>query len=174
MNQKETNFYHPDEDGAAPSASSSSGFTWEAPEFIEHHHPGSWYAALVAVTVLLAAFTLLVTHDLFATAIILVLGIIIWIFAGHKPGTAQYELNSRGLSINGKLYPYSGYKSFTILHEGELSSINLRPLKRFMPPISAYYTPGDEEKIVDTIGTALPYEDRPMDSIDRLARRLRL
>jgi hypothetical protein len=174
MNQQDTNFYHPDEGADTSSPAAPAGFSWEAPEFIEHHHPASWYAALIVVTVILALLTLLLSRDYFATVIILIIGIIIWVFAGHKPATVKYELNHSELSINGKSYPYSAYKSFTILHEGEFSSINLMPLKRLMPPISAYYAPGDEEKIVDTIGAALPYEDRPMDSIDRLARRLRL
>jgi len=167
----------PDTDpGTEPAVArgSSKTVSWQAPEFIEHHHPGSWYAGLVVITATLAAIVYLTTKDIFATGTIIVMGVIIWVFAGHKPGLAQYEINNRGLSINGKLYPFSAYKSFTILREGEFSSVNLFPLKRFMPPISAYYVQTDEEKITDALGDRLPYEERPMDGIDRLARRLRL
>jgi hypothetical protein len=158
-----------------PAPSRAAGnISWQAPEFIEHPHPAGWYAALVGITAVLAAIVLLTTKDYFATGTIVVMGIIIWVFAGHKPGLAQYEITSRGLSINGKLYPFNSYKSFTILREGEFNSLNLFPLKRFMPPISAYYGPNDEKKIVDALGDRLPYEERQMDSIDRLARRLRL
>lgn len=148
--------------------------SWQAPEFIEHPHPGSWYAALVAITAVLAGLVVLTTKDYFATGTIVIMGIIIWVFAGHKPGLAQYEINDRGLSINGKLYPFNAYKSFTVLREGEFNSVNLFPLKRFMPPISAYYNPSDEKKVTDALGDQLPYEERKMDGIDRLARRLRL
>jgi hypothetical protein len=153
---------------------SSKSVSWQAPEFIEHHHPGSWYAALVLITVVLAAIVYLTTKDLFATATIIIMGVIVWVFAGHKPGQAQYEVSGKGLSINGKLYPLSAYKSFTVLQEGDFNSVNLFPLKRFMPPISAYYSPADEQKITDVLGNHLPYEERQMDGIDRLARRLRL
>lgn len=162
------------DDSAKPSRSASEAISWQAPEFIEHHHPGSWYAGLVVVTAVLAGLVLLTTKDYFAAGTIVVIGFIVWVFAGHKPGMAQYEISNRGLSINGKLYPFSGYKSFTILHEGDFNSINLFPLKRFMPPISAYYNPADEQKITDALGELLPYEERQMDGIDRLARRLRL
>ena len=163
---------------AAPEPSSGHSspktVTWQAPEFIEHPHPASWYTALVVITAVLAAIVFLTTKDYFATGTILVMGIIIWVFAGHKPGLAQYEITDRGLSINGKPYPFNAYKSFTILREGEFNSVNLFPLKRFMPPISAYYNPSEEKKIADALGDRLPYEERQMDSIDRLARRLRL
>jgi hypothetical protein len=153
---------------------SSKNVSWQAPEFIERHHPAGWYAALVLIAVVLAAIVYLTTKDIFATGTIIIMGVIVWVFAGHKPGLVQYEINNRGLSINGKLYPLSAYKSFTTLREGEFNSVNLFPLKRFMPPISAYYAPADEQKVTDVLGNQLPYEDRQMDGIDKLARRLRL
>jgi hypothetical protein len=60
------------------------------------------------------------------------------------------------------------------MQEGPLTSANLFPLKRFMPPVTAYFDPKDEEKITNVLGNYLPYEDRKMDGIDRLSRRLRL
>jgi len=158
----------------AVARESSKTVSWQAPEFIEHHHPGSWYAALVVITAALATVVYLTTKDLFAAGTIIVMGVIVWVFAGHKPGLAQYGATDRGLSINGKLYPFSAYKSFTVLQEGDFNSVNLFPLKRFMPPISAYFSPADEKKITDVLGNHLPYEERQMDGIDKLARRLRL
>jgi len=167
----------PDADQIAEPRSTreaSKNVAWQAPEFIEHPHPSSWYAALVVITAVLAAIVLFSTKDYFATATIVVMGIIVWVFAGHKPGMAEYEITNRGLNINGKHYPFSAYKSFTVLQEGDFNSVNLFPLKRFMPPISAYYKPADEQKITDALGNQLPYEERKMDGVDRLARRLRL
>jgi hypothetical protein len=50
----------------------------------------------------------------------------------------------------------------------------LTPLKKLMPPITAYYKPEDEEKITDILGGHLPIEEAKPHSIDRLSRRLRL
>ncbi len=47
------------------------------------------------------------------------------------------------------------------------------PLKKLMLPVAAYFGPGDEERIMDIIGQHLPYEERQMDPIDRLSRKLR-
>jgi hypothetical protein len=158
----------------APRHYPAGSVAWQAAEFIEHPHGSGWYAALVASTVVLAAFVYLTTKDFFATGIIVIVGVIVGFFARHKPAQAQYEISSSGLSINGKPYPYSLFKSFAVLREGPLSSVNLFPLKRFVPPISAYFDPKDEPKIVEVLGNYLPYEERKMDSVDRLSRRLRL
>jgi hypothetical protein len=110
--------------------------------------------------------------DIIAGVIIIVVGVIVGVFVRQKPADAKYEISSSGLSINDKQYFFGNYKSFTIVDEGTLSSINLLPLKRFTPPLSAYFKSGEEKKIVDTLGNYLPYENRNLDSIDRLTRRL--
>ncbi len=165
-----------DDSRGSPSSHSRTpkNISWEAAEFIEQDHGPSWYSALVVATLLLAAIVYLLAKDIFATVIIVVVGAIVWVFASQKPGVAKYEVSSSGISVNGKLYGFGNYKSFTAVHEGDLSSVNLFPLKRLMPPLSAYFDPKDEQKIVEAIGDYLPYENRQLDSIDRLTRRLRL
>jgi len=164
----------PTDGSPAPRRKSDPSVSWQAAEFIEHPHPSSWYATLAIGTFLLSALVYLVTKDLFATGTIIVVGVIVGVFAGHKPEVIQYEVTESGISVNGKNYPYGAFKSFAVLHEGSLNSVNLFPLKRFMPPVSAYFEPKDEDKIVDALGNYLPYEERKMDVIDRLSRRLRL
>jgi hypothetical protein len=174
MDSPQTNFdYKPDDAGPAHTQA-ATGFAWQAPEFIEHPHGSGWYLMLAIGTIIIAGLVYLTSKDAFATVTVAVVGVIVGIFAKHKPTIVDYELGSRSLRINGKDYPYSGYKSFTILQEGALSSINLHPLKRLMPPITAYFNPDDEEKVLAAVGDHLPYEQRPMDAVDRLSRRLRL
>jgi hypothetical protein len=165
----------PDDDTPAPvKRKSAHSVSWEAPEFIEHRHGPGWYLALVISTLAFAFFIYVITKDIIATAIIIIVGIILWIFAGQKPGLAKYEIDDRGITINGKLYNYGDYKSFALISEGVLSSVNLFPLKRFMPPLSAYFEPEDEAKIKNVLGEYLPYENRQLENIERLSRRLRL
>lgn len=168
------------DDNTADSSSSRqrrsapATISWQAAEFIEHPHGAGWYGLLVLITAALTAAVYFVTKDYFATGTIPIVGFIVAVFAGHKPATASYEITSRGLSINDKHYTYGQFKSFSVLQEGSLNSLNLFPLKRFMPPVSAYFEPSQQDKIVNILGEYLPYEDRQMDSIDRLTRRLRL
>ena len=179
--------YKPD-DGTAPKDASSSddsgasvskerlpkSVVWEAPEYIEHPHGAGWYGALVIITLILAALVYLIAKDKIATGTIAVVGIIVGVFAGHKPNQAKYEITDSGLSVNDKIYKYGDFKSFAVIHEGVLSSVNLFPLKRLMPPVSAYFEPDDEQKIVSALGNYLPYEERKLDAVDRLSRHLRL
>lgn len=160
---------------AGPTASQApKTISWEAAEFNEQHHGPGWYGSLALATALLAAMVYIVAKDIFATVIIVIVGGIVWVFAGQKPGMAKYEVSSAGISVNGKLYEFSNYKSFTTIREGNLSSVNLFPLKRLMPPLSVYFDPKDEQKIVGAIGNYVPYENRQLAGIDRLTRRLRL
>lgn len=147
---------------------------WQGVEFIEHPHNGAWYGALIFIIAGLTVLVYFITKDYVATGTIPVVGIILAVFASHKPGVVQYEISESGLKIGQKSYPYSLFKSFSVLQEGNLKSINLFPLKRFMPTIAAYFDPPDEAKIVDALGDHLPYEERKMDKIDILSRRLRL
>jgi hypothetical protein len=168
----------PENDNDSPEPAhrhtASKSVAWQAAEFIEHPHGGGWYGALILATLGLAALVYLTTKDFFATGTIVIVGIIVGVFAGHKPSQAQYEISDSGLSVNGKTYPYNSFKSFAVLREGALSSVNLFPLKRFMPSVSAYFDPKDEPKIVDALGNYLPYEERKLDTVDRLSRRLHL
>jgi cbb3-type cytochrome oxidase subunit 3 len=159
----------------APSKKPPHSVAWQAPEFIEHDHGAGWFLLLIFTTLIFAGITYWISHgSIFGTGIMIVLGGILWAYARQKPGQAQYEISASGISVNNKVYKYSDFKSFTIFREGPLSIVNLFPLKRFMPPVSAYFDPKDEKKIVDVLGNYLPYEDRQLDSIDRLSRRLRL
>jgi hypothetical protein len=152
----------------------SNNAQWEAPEFIAHPHGAGWFMELFLITIGLAALTYFLANDAFASVIIVILGIIVGVFATQQPNQAKYEISSDGLSVNGKFYSFSNYKSFTTVDEGAFSSVNLFPIKRFMPPLSVYFDASQAKKITDALGDSLPYEERKLDSIERLTRRLRI
>ncbi len=160
---------------AAPPAPPSAGgpVTWVASEYIDHDRGAGWYVLLILGVAILSTIVYFLTKDYFAIGTIVIVGVIVGFVAGKKPRQLNYELSASGIRIGDKLYSFGLFKSFSIVKDGALSSIQLTPIKRFMPPVSAYYAAGDEEKIVDTIGAYLPYEERGLDAIDRLSRRLR-
>ncbi|MBI4034747.1 hypothetical protein HY380_02505 [Candidatus Saccharibacteria bacterium] len=164
---------------AAPPAGGS--VSWTASEYIDHERNASWYLMLVLITAVIAAAVWLITKDYFASGVIPILGIIVGLFARRKPEAIQYTIDESGLKIGSKSYPYSLFKSFSIIREGapgsesgtDLSSINLTPLKRFMPAVSAYFAAQDEEQIISVIGSHLAHQDKSPDPIDKLTRRLK-
>jgi hypothetical protein len=164
----------PDEQPAhAPIDRIEQDVTWTASEFVAHNKGFNWYAILLLVAVGLAAAVWFLTSDLISVAVIVVVAILLGVAATRKPRVLEYHLDSDGLEIAGKFYPYSEFRSFSVMQEGAFSSIMLVPMRRFSPPISIYYAPEDEDEIVDVISLHLPHEERQHDMIDRFARRIR-
>jgi len=85
----------------------------------------------------------------------------------------EYSLDNRGLTIAQKSYPYGVFRSFAVIDEGAFSSIVFIPLKRFMPVLTIYYAPEDENEVVATIADHLPMEQRKRDAIDTLLHKIR-
>jgi hypothetical protein len=103
----------------------------------------------------------------------LILGGIVGSVAHHQPQNVTYQLTSKGLAAGEKEYLYSQFRSFAVVHEGQLNSLVFIPLKRFAPPVSVFFLSEDEQPIVALVGEHLPMEQRSPDKIDTLTRRLR-
>lgn len=147
--------------------------TWTASEFVAHAKGFSWFAMLVVGTAALTAITWFVTQDYISVGVIIVLAILLGVAATRQPRVLEYRVDNEGIEIAGKFFSYADFRSFSIMPEGAFSSIMLVPLRRFAPPLSIYYDPTDEEKIVSVISQHLPLEERQHDMIDRFARRIR-
>lgn len=156
-----------------PPPPAGGSVSWTASEYIDHDRGANWYLMLAGGTLVLVALVYLITKDFISIAIIIILGILAGIFAKRRPRQVTYELNETGLKIGPKLYTYGVFKSFAVIRDEALPSINLEPLKRFMPPITIYFAAQDEEQITSALGAYLPYQDQKLDRIDRLSRHLK-
>lgn len=162
---------------AAPDRPKNQGesqeATWTASEFIANHKTAGWYMMLLAAIVVIAGLTFFLTGDWISSATIVIVGSLFAVLAGKKPRQLSYKVDSSGITIGGKFYPYHDFKSFTVLHEGSIGCINLLPLKRFMPELSIYYPPDEEEKILDVLSASLPNDQKAEQGFDRLMRKIR-
>jgi hypothetical protein len=158
-----------------PSASASSehSVSWSASEFIAHQKTNSWYGLLAAAGAITAVVVYLLTKDIISTVMIVIVVFVLGVFASRKPRTLNYQVDTAGVHIGPKSYPYDDFKSFSVIDEGALSSINLMPLKRFMATISIYYDPQDEDHIVKVLSDYLPFEEGQKDVVDRFMHRIR-
>lgn len=148
--------------------------SWTASEYIAHQKSLSWYAALVVLAVAFSGLIYFITGgDIMSSAVILLVAIVFGIYAGKNPKEQRYAISVNGVSVGAKTYSFNQLKSFSITDEGAFSSITFMPMKRFMPVISIYYDPQDEEKIADTISNYLPLENHPRDVVDGLMRKIR-
>lgn len=152
---------------------SGEGVTWTASEFIAHHKEPGWYLIFVAVWSAIAGGIFLITRDWFNTIVVIIAGVLFAVVASRQPRQMQYAVDDHGITIGRRTYPYSDFRSFSVLEEGAFRSMTFMPLKRFMPPLSIYYDPADEDRIADVLTAHLALEDHKHDPIDRLMRRIR-
>lgn len=146
---------------------------WTASEYIAHEKGLSWYVFLGLVIAVLAAVVYLLTGELISTIVIVVMGFAFGAFAARPPQELQYVLDNNALHVGNRSYGYGQFKSFAIVNEGPIHSIMLMPLQRFMPPLSVYFAPEDEDKIANALSNYLPYENRKQDIVDRLMSKVR-
>jgi hypothetical protein len=150
-----------------------SSVEWTASEYIAHQKTVGWYAIVMFVDVLIAAAVYFLSHDYVSTVAIIIIGLIFVVYAGRPPRVLTYRLDRRGLTIGPKTYAYNQFRSFSVVREGAFSSVELRPLKRFMPMVSVYFSPQDEQKIVAMLAARLPEEAHHRDLLDQFIHKIR-
>jgi hypothetical protein len=60
-----------------------------------------------------------------------------------------------------------------VTREGAFASVELFPLKRFLPLTTIYFSPQDEDAVIDTLSEHVPFEERHRALIDRFIRHIR-
>ncbi len=150
-----------------------SAVSWSASEYVHHEKQAGWYAIFGAIIFFLAVLLYLATKDLFGPISIVVLAAAFWVYAARPPRTLEYQIDSGGITIAQKRYPYTDFRSFSIIQDGGVMSLQLNPLKRFLPAIDLFFSPDQIDGIADALGQYLPHEDKDADAIDKLARYFR-
>lgn len=152
----------------------SSIVSWTASEFIAFEKGPGWFMKALGVNVVIVIVAFFITsRDIISTISIFILGLFFMVLAKRQPRILDYAVTDKGIVIGGKLYSYSTLKSFSVIDEGAINSIDIMPLKRFMPMISMYYEPQDEPKIVEALGAYLPQDNRKQPLIDKLMHKIR-
>jgi len=166
--------FKPDEQSqTSPSLASNESVNWTASEFVAHHKGAMWFIGLAFIAAALAVGIFLLTKDEVSTGVVVIAAIAFGALAARQPRELKYMLDNSGVRIGEKFYPYELFKSFSVLEEGAISSIWLMPLKRFMLGLTIYYPPDEEEKIMNVLAAHLPFEDRKIDPVDNLMRKIR-
>lgn len=146
---------------------------WTASEYVAHEKSANWYMSLFAGSTILVIIVFIVTRDYLASIVILLTCSAVGVYAARKPSTKSYRINDKGITIGEKFQPYMEFRSFSVVEEGAIDSIWIKPLKRFAPIVVMYFSPEDEQKIIDTLANFLPHEERALDAIDRFSKRMR-
>jgi len=146
--------------------------SWEASEFLHHEKQSTWFIGLFLISAGLAVGMYFLV-DIFASAIVLMLMVVIMMYGQRKPRTLEFSISDQFITIDVNNYPIGAFKSFSIERTGAFGTINFYPIKRFLPPITMYYQEKDEQRIMDVLGGKLPQVDHSPDIFDRLSTKLR-
>lgn len=147
--------------------------SWTASEYIAHARGFGWFVLLGLGLFVVVTLIYFVTKDVLATVMVGIAGITFASFAARPPKVLNYTIDSQGVQIGHKHYGYAELRSFALLDDGPLPAVLLMPLKRFLPPITVFYEPKEEDAILDALSAYLPHENKEPDLVDKLMSRIR-
>ena len=147
--------------------------TWQAEEYIVPGRNTWWYIGLFVVGAGLSALSIYLQWWTFLVLIILCI-ITILTSRIKPPRKINYILTKDGLKEGERLHPYSEFKAFGILKEGNHYSAILIPKKRFSLSVKVYFPEGSGEAIVDALGARLPMQEVKLDFLDKIVNFLRI
>ena len=107
---------------------------WQAPDHIKDEKSADWF--WVVGIVAFGAIVLAIFFKTFLLALIIALGVFVSFIMSHtEPQMAEFEINRRGVRMNGTIYTYANLESFYVIDEDgyERDRIILKSRKLFMP-----------------------------------------
>lgn len=147
--------------------------SWEAPEFVYHPKSLLWHiVAISAVSILIIAS--LFMKQWLAAFVFIILGFLIFRYAEVKPRSIEISLTNVGIKVGDVFYPYNKLKSFWLVYEPPIKTLNLEATKRFSPLITIQLEDTDPFLVKNILRDHLLEEpERTEDLIDRVSRFLR-
>lgn len=147
---------------------------WQAHEYIHHDKTPFWFVVFAILALALTAAAIFIIQSVTFAILVPVMAAALLVYTHRPPRLLDYTISAKGLYVNDHLYPFSDFKGFGVIHDGEEYSIMLIPVKRFMPGVSVYFPEEAGEAIVDMLGARLPMQELHLDMVDRVIRKLRI
>ena len=147
---------------------------WQATEYIHREKNSLWYVIFAVVVVVLVALAIFLMHAWTFALLIPVMAAALIVYTRRPPRVLNYILSRQGLHVNDKLYPFSEFKGFSVIHGDDEYSIMLVPVKRFKPGVSVYFPEESGEAIVDMLAARMPMQETHLDFMDQIIRKLRI
>ncbi len=121
---------------------------WSALEYEEKERTQDWFWAL-GVIVVAGSLASIIYGDYFFAVLLILGGLLLAFFAIKPPDTVSYELNSKGLKVRDRLYPYDSIHSFYV--QREVKPMLFIKSQRFFLPIISMPIDADHTEIIHEI-----------------------
>ncbi len=148
--------------------------TWVAKEYIHQEKGTLWFTIFAVVLAALLAVSIFLMNSWSFAVLLAVIAVVIVVYSRRPPRELTYSLTDEGLTVDQTLHPFTNFKSFGVVRDGEEFSVMLIPTRRFQPGTTVYFPEEAGEDIVDILGSRLPMRDLHLDVVDRVVRLLRL
>lgn len=169
-----------DNDFVAPNSSSRDEdhplLSWRAAEPASVVSAGSRQVTLGIVAGLIVGALVFfyggVNFSTILSMLAIVLGVVALIVANRQPShIEEYAIYEDGINIGGRHYSFNDLKSFYLVNQGDVHTVELVPTKRFMPSLSMHLETASEEQVIDLLTQLLPHEEREPSLASRLGSR---
>lgn len=147
-------------------------FRWQASEYVHHHKSAQWYYGLGAVFVALVVIATISQYWI-EIGLFSVMTLAIVVYARKPPRLLTYELTPKGISVEGRMHPYSQFRSFGVVPDIDWHTIDLDPVSRLSPRLAILFDEQDVEEIIGHLELHLPRVDRMPDLVERFSRYIR-
>jgi hypothetical protein len=148
---------------------------WSASEYIPEEKNTVWFITCAIICAILIATDILFLKSYTFSVLVVVMAAALVVYSRRSPRIIDYVLSGdQGLYVGERLYHFNEFKAFGLIRDRDQYSIMLIPVKRFSPGVSVYFPAEMGEKIVDILGARLPMENRKLDFIDIVVRKLHL
>ena len=149
--------------------------TWTAHEHIDAHRGPLWFVLFFVAVVALVLASVFLLQSWSFSLLIVVMAIAFIIYTRRPSQLLTYAVSPRqGVYVGEQLHPFSEFKAFGILQDGQNNAIVLLPRKRFSPGVTLYFPTEVGEHLVDILRERLPVEAVKLDVVDALVRKLHM
>lgn len=147
---------------------------WQANEYIHHEKSTVWFIVFTLIIIAFLVVDFFLIKSITFGILVPVMAAALLVYTHRPPRVIDYTLSAKGIHINDFLHPFSEFKAFGIIRDGEEYSVMLLPTKRFKPGTTIYFPEEAGEAIVDMLGARLPMQELHLDAVDKLIRKLRI
>ena len=148
-------------------SSASGGINWQIEERPANLNNGQWLWALAIIGFAVVIFSILLKNYLLIIIVALT-AFIIYASKNKKPEMHDFHLDSNGIDIDGKLYPYENFESFGILPDKEIA---FRRKHHLMPLLIIPFHGHEELEIRKILESRLPESEEEESFLDLLQKK---
>lgn len=147
---------------------------WRASEYIHYNKGVIWFVLFAIIVILLMVAAIFLIQSITFAILVPVMAAALLVYIFRPPRTLDYTLGRQGLHVNDTLYPFTDFKGFGVVRDGNEYSVMLIPTKRFRMSVSVYFPEDLGEEIVDLLAARLPMQELHLDIVDKIIHKLRI